>query len=304
MSFVLIHLLMLTVIGLGSLLGNNCQAQTPTPTCNPTSVVIEIHPDDPDPTYFPGSDLVVSLSPQLGSDWPTTPSAAKWGGDYFGSFWGEIVAIFHIPDLAPDTVYITGKAFGNAIRPDCQNWNSNTAAFTARRYDYIPPTPTPMPTVSPTETPTPSWTPVNCGDRVIRPPEGAENVWPEQVIIEHAGVEFLGLYSEFGARVPVTQLDEKVWLAENLEWDMLYMWYFVGDYWPDGSPATCFTGFFTAPEPTPSPEPTPTASPYPTPTPISSVWMLTGSAAAGPWTRWLVSLSRQGTFPGERGNAP
>jgi hypothetical protein len=254
---------------LGSLFWNNCQAQTPTPTCNPTSVVIEIHPDDPDPTYFPGSDLVVSLLPRLGSDWPTTPSAAKWGGDYFGSFWGGIVETFHIPDLAPDTVYITGKAFGSAIRPDCQNWNSNTAAFTARRYDYIPPTPTPVPTESPTETPTPSWTPLPCLEICVHPQPGQQGIPPERLIIEHDGIRFAGLTMMAGPAHPVTQIGVKKFLAENLQPNTWYMYYVVGGYWPDGSENECFAGFETGPPSTP----TPTASPLPTPPPGPHGWV-------------------------------
>ena len=117
-------------------------ALTPTPTCNPSYIEARFEPDNPDPTYFPEDIITLQIAPKYLSDWPTTPTGVLWAVGEGGAEMGQPIRSFTIPNPAPDTFRVSAGAYGDPIRIGCPSWGSSVAVFTARRYDYIPPTPT------------------------------------------------------------------------------------------------------------------------------------------------------------------
>lgn len=234
---------------------------TPSPTCQPThiydaEVVFSVE------EYKPDVSFTATLLGTNDQDWPTTPLGYSWSTSIpsMGSFIGDQTIEVSVPSPGPDSVIVGAYCSGSGLYSYCPVWSSQYRWATINRFDYVPtPTPTPIP-----PTPTPYCTPheFSCIDGIISPVHlSLDN--PTTVVLEHGGVEFLGLETIGGVPVPVTSLGNNQYLAEDLEYDSSYMWYFIGDYYSsippcEGDPFVCMSLFKTMPEPTPTATPSPT----------------------------------------------
>lgn len=256
-------------------------AQSPTPTCNPTYLAARFDNTDPDPTYYPNDRITLTILPRDVSDWPTTPTRARWRTlpDNYSVNTTTTTRTFTIIDPAPDTFYVYAQCWGDGIRPDCADWWAANAEFRARRFDYNP---TPSPTVSPTPsaTPTPDCTPDYCMDSILYPPQDLDRV-PHTAVLQLAlEATFYGLETVGGQPFPVTPLGDNRFLAENMLPDTWYGMLVACTDSCTGSPRSVEYFFLTELAPTPTPSPVPTAPPSPTPPAAGNGWFVHGEDGA------------------------
>jgi hypothetical protein len=210
-------------------MGYGADTPTPSPTCNPSDFDTQWETSLESNVYKPDVPFTVRIQPVNEDDWPTTPLGFHWRTNITDpdSFWSDQSIELTVTPPGPDTILIASTIQGYGIRPECPNWTIMENLF-INRFDYVPtPTPTPIPPTS-----TPYCTPheFSCIDGIISPVH-LSIYNPTTVVLEHGGVEFLGLETLGGIPVPVTHIEGNKYLSEDLNYNSIYVWYFIGDYY-------------------------------------------------------------------------